>query len=66
MLQVLWEIILSILCVYGGYRLLHDAANLLEHRLQKRREGRSEQPDAAENGDEKDRKGGEDSDPGGK
>lgn len=39
MLQVLCEIILSILCVYGGYRLLHDLEKWLT-RPSKRRSSR--------------------------
>lgn len=61
MLQVLSEILLSILCVYGGYRLLHDFVNLLERRLGKRRDDRPDRPDGMRHEDEMSMKGGEDS-----
>ncbi len=37
MLQVLCEIILSILCVYGGYRLLHDLSDCFVRWMNRRR-----------------------------
>ncbi len=63
MLQVLSEIILAILCVYGGYRLLHDLENLLVRTLKKRRERK--RPEETPDKDEIDTKGGEDSEPNG-
>lgn len=69
MLQVLCEIILSILCVYGGYRLLHDLVNLLERMSGRRQARRKDQnskadersaPPAAPDGKENPAKGGED------
>lgn len=65
MLQVLSEIILAILCVYGGYRLLHDLVNLLE-RLLKKRQLHADLPEEPHNEDDINLKGGEDSEPDGK
>lgn len=39
MLKGFLEIVVSVLCVYGGYRLLHDLADSLVRRLNRNKNG---------------------------